>query len=73
MTVEKRILEVQILGENAGEVINEAALAVKFDLTVDDIIDTVHAFPTMSESLRLVALSFYKDVSKLSKSRLKIR
>lgn len=69
MTVEKeskRILEVQMIGENAGEVINEAALAVKFGLTVDDIIDTVHAFPTMSESLRLVALSFYKDVSKLS-------
>ncbi|MFP3197375.1 MAG: mercury(II) reductase, partial [Sulfolobaceae archaeon] len=45
---------------------NEATLAVKFGLTVDNIIDTVHAFPTMSEALRLVALSFYKDVSKLS-------
>jgi len=69
MTVEKeskRILEVQMLGENAGDVINEATLAVKFGLTVDNIIDTVHAFPTMSEALRLVALSFYKDVSKLS-------
>ncbi|MEJ2770987.1 MULTISPECIES: mercury(II) reductase [unclassified Stygiolobus] len=62
----KRILEVQMLGENAGDIINEATLAVKFGLTVDNIIDTVHAFPTMSEALRLVALSFYKDVSKLS-------
>jgi len=28
--------------------IMEATLAVKFDLTVDDIIDTVHPFPTFS-------------------------
>ncbi|PVU68020.1 mercury(II) reductase, partial [Sulfolobus sp. SCGC AB-777_G05] len=62
----RRILGVQMLGENAGEVINEAALAIRAKMTVDDIIDTIHAFPTMSEALRLVALAFYKDVSKLS-------
>ena len=62
----RRILGVQMLGENAAEVINEAALAMKAGMTVDDIIDTVHVFPTMSEALRIVALAFYKDVSKLS-------
>jgi len=62
----RRILGLQMLGENAGEVINEAALAIRAKMTVDDIIDTIHAFPTMSEALRLVALAFYKDVSKLS-------
>jgi mercuric reductase len=62
----KRILGVQMVGERAEEVINEAALAIRHNLTIDDVIDTVHVFPTMSEALRLAALAFYKDVSKLS-------
>jgi mercuric reductase len=62
----KRILGVQMVGEKAEEVINEAALAIRHNLTIDDVIDTVHVFPTMSEALRLVALAFYKDVGKLS-------
>ena len=62
----KRVLSVQMVGEDAGEVIHEAVLAVKYGLTVDDLIDTVHAFPTMSEAMRLVSLAFYTDVTKLS-------
>jgi mercuric reductase len=50
----------------AAEMIHEVTLAVKFGLTIDDIIDTVHVFPTMSEAIKLVAQSFYKDISKLS-------
>ncbi len=62
----KKILGVHILSENAAEVINEAALSIKMGATVDDIIDTVHVFPTMSESLKLAALSFNRDVTKMS-------
>ncbi|BDC17680.1 mercury(II) reductase [Acidianus sp. HS-5] len=62
----KRILGVHVMGENSAEFISEAALAIKHRMTVDDIIDTVHVFPTVAESLRIVALAFYKDVDKLS-------
>jgi len=41
-------------------------LAIKHRMTIDDIIDTVHVFPTVAESLKIVALAFYKDVEKLS-------
>src|SRR5205823_6232344 len=44
-----RILGVHMLAENAADIIHEAVLAVKHKLTVDDIIDTVHVFPTMTE------------------------
>ncbi|MCQ4336260.1 MAG: FAD-dependent oxidoreductase [Sulfolobales archaeon] len=47
-------------------IIAEAALAIKHGLTIDDIIEVVHPFPTVAESLRLAALSFYVDVSRLS-------
>jgi mercuric reductase len=62
----KRIVGVHILAPHAADLIHEGTLAVKFKLTVDDIIDTVHVFPTLSEAIKLAAQSFYKDVSKLS-------
>src|SRR3989454_384653 len=43
-----RILGVHILAENAADIIHEAVLAVKYKLTIDDIIDTVHVFPTVT-------------------------
>jgi len=46
--------------------IHECVIAVKYRLTIDDIIDTVHVFPTMSEAIKLVATSFRQDVRKLS-------
>lgn len=62
----QRILGVHILSDLAADIIHEAVLAVKHQLTVDDIIDTVHVFPTMSESIKLVATSFKKDLKRLS-------
>ncbi|MCL4396742.1 mercury(II) reductase [Candidatus Parvarchaeota archaeon] len=62
----KHILGVEIVGENAADLIHEAVLAVKFKLTIDDIIDTVHMFPTLSEIMKLGALSFYHNVEDLS-------
>ncbi|MGQ9625225.1 MAG: FAD-dependent oxidoreductase [Candidatus Bathycorpusculaceae bacterium] len=61
-----KIVGVHIVSPLASEMIHEATLAVKFGLTIDDITDTVHVFPTMSEAIKLVAQSFRKDVSKLS-------
>ncbi len=62
----KRILGVHMLGDRAADVIHEAALAIKHRMTVDDIIDMVHVYPTMSEAIKMVAQTFYKDVTKLS-------
>ena len=62
----KRILGVHMLGDRAADVIHEAALAIKHRMTVDDIIDMVHVYPTMSEAVRMVAQTFYRDVTKLS-------
>ena len=61
-----KILGVHIVSPNAAELIHEATLAVKFGLTVDDIIDTVHVFPTLSEGIKRVAQAFTRDVSQMS-------
>lgn len=62
----RRVLGVSMLGVQAGEVIHEAAMALRFGATADDFIDLLHVYPTMAEALKIVAISFTKDVSKLS-------
>src|SRR6266581_3241446 len=62
----RRVVGVSMLGVNAGEVIHEAAMALRFGATTDDFIDLIHVYPTMAEALKIVAISFTKDVSKLS-------
>ena len=62
----RRVVGVSMLGVNAGEVIGEAAMAMRFGATTDDFIDLIHVYPTMAEVLKLVAISFTRDVNRLS-------
>jgi mercuric reductase len=43
------VLGVSMVGHNAGEVIHEAAMALRFHAKVQDFIDLLHVFPTMAE------------------------
>jgi mercuric reductase len=61
-----RILGVQVVGGNAGEMIYAATLAVKHRLTVADLVESFAPYLTMAEGLRLAALAFERDVAKLS-------
>jgi mercuric reductase len=62
----KRIVGVHMVAPHAADLIHAGVLAVKNGLTIDDIIDTVHVFPTLSEAFKLAAQSFYSDIRKLS-------
>ncbi len=61
-----RVGGVHILGPHASEIVHEAVLAVRFGLTVDDLIDTVHVFPTYSEAIKLAAQAFRRDITRMS-------
>ncbi|MGH9785688.1 MAG: dihydrolipoyl dehydrogenase family protein, partial [Terriglobia bacterium] len=62
----RRVLGVSMHGVNAAEVIHEAAMGLRFGVTVADFAGLLHVYPTMAEALKIVALAFFKDVSKLS-------
>jgi mercuric reductase len=62
----RRVLGVSMLGVGASEVIHEAAMGLRFGATADDFIDQIHVYPTMAEALKIAAISFTKDVSRLS-------
>jgi len=62
----KEITGVHILSPFASEIINQAIWLIKNKNTIDDLIDSMPVFPTLSDTLKICALSFYKDISKIS-------
>ncbi len=60
------VLGVAMVGNSAGEVIHEAAMALRFHATLRDFIDLVHVYPSMAEALKIAAISRFKDPRKLS-------
>jgi dihydrolipoamide dehydrogenase len=51
-----------IIAPHAGEMIGEAALAVKMKMKIEDLQDTIHAHPTLPESF----LEAVRDVNNIS-------
>ena len=51
------ILGVHILADRATDLIEEAALAIRLEATLDELVDTIHCHPTVSEALREAALA----------------
>lgn len=54
------ILGVHILAPSATELIEEAALAIRLEATLDELTDTIHCHPTVAEALREAALAAQK-------------
>lgn len=61
-----KVMGVHILAPHAAEMIHEAALAVRFGLTIDDLIETTHVFPTYCEGIKMAAQAFRRDISQMS-------
>jgi len=55
-----RILGAQILGKGAGELISEVVTHMEYGGSAEDLGRTIHAHPTMSESLKEAALAVSK-------------
>ena len=55
-----RVLGVHILGPDAGTMIAEAAIAMEFGASAEDIARTCHAHPTLSEAVKEAALAVAK-------------
>jgi len=55
-----RVLGVHILGPDAGNMIGEAAVAMEFGASSEDIARTCHAHPTLTEAIKEAALAVDK-------------
>jgi len=54
-----RVLGMHVLGYHASDLIAEGALAVRLGLTAQDIAETMHGHPTLTEATQEAALGFY--------------
>ena len=61
-----RILGVHLALHRGADIINEAALAIRCGMTVAQLADTLHVYPSMGEGLRLCAQAFRRDIEQLS-------
>ncbi len=60
------IMGIHILAPHAADLIHEAVMIIKNRMTIDDVIDTLHIFPTLAEAVKLGAQSFRRDITKMS-------
>jgi len=61
-----RLLGAHVFAPEGADSIQTAALAIRQRLTVEDVADTIFPYLTTVEGLKLAALSFGKDIAKLS-------
>jgi len=52
------VLGIHIMGAEAGELIASAAMAMQLEATVDEVADTIHTHPTLSETIKEAAEDF---------------
>ena len=61
-----RLIGVQAVAPEAGELIQTAAVAIRARMTVQELADQLFPYLTMVEGLKLCAQTFFKDVKQLS-------
>ncbi len=61
-----RIVGCQLLAHEGGEIIQAAALAIRYGITTRDLADQLFPYLTMVEGLKLAAQTFDKELSQLS-------
>jgi len=61
-----QVLGAHLVADEAADLIHIGVLAVQQRLTVGDLLRTTFVYPTLAEAFKIAALSFKKDVTKLS-------
>ena len=61
-----RVIGAQIVAAEGGEIVQTAALAIRYRMTVADLGQQLFPYLTMVEGLKLCAQTFFKDVKQLS-------
>ena len=66
------VLGVAILGPHATDLINEAALAIQMEATFEEMAHTIHAHPTIAESIMEAALDVDKKAIHMPKKKVRV-
>lgn len=61
----ERLLGVGMVGAHAGELIAEGVIAIEMGASVRDLAESIHAHPTLSETVMEAAHAYYGDATNL--------
>ncbi len=67
------IVGAHMVGAHAGELLGEMALAMQNNFTVENILDTIHAYPTLSTGIQQAAFEAYLTSEGTASNRKLIR
>jgi pyruvate/2-oxoglutarate dehydrogenase complex dihydrolipoamide dehydrogenase (E3) component len=68
-----KIVGAHMVGAHAGELLGEMALAMQHHLTINDIFNTIHAYPTMSTGIQQTAFEAYLHGASANSNRKIVR
>ncbi len=61
-----KLIGARIVAPEGGELIQQLSTAIKYGIPVKDLAENLYPYLTMGEGIKLAAITFGKDVSKLS-------
>ncbi|MFK5982269.1 MAG: mercury(II) reductase [Flavobacteriaceae bacterium] len=61
-----KLIGARVIAPEGGELIQQLSMAIKFGITVKDLAESFYPYLTLGEGVKLAAITFGKDVSKLS-------
>ena len=67
------IVGAHMVGARAGELLGEMALAMRHKLTLNDILGTIHAYPTMSTGIQQAVFEAYLESAAAASNRKIVR
>lgn len=62
-----------MVGARAGELLGEMSLAMQHNLTLNDILNTIHAYPTMNTGIQQVVFAAYLEGAATANNRKLVR
>jgi len=61
-----KLIGARVVAPEGGELIQQLSMAIKYGITVQELAESFYPYLTLGEGIKLAAITFGKDVSKLS-------
>ncbi len=61
-----QLIGARIVAPEGGELIQQLSMAIKYSITVKELAESLYPYLTLGEGIKLAAITFGKDVAKLS-------
>ncbi|RUT73125.1 mercury(II) reductase [Ancylomarina longa] len=65
-TKSDKLIGARVVAPEGGELIQQLSMAIKYGITIKDLAECLYPYLTLGEGIKLTAITFGKDVSKLS-------